>query len=639
MNSNRNEIKQKIKDRINFEARFREYYPELYRSTGNSFSPFRDETTPSFQCNKDFGYDHGSCESYDIFTLYEHRFNCSFQTAFDALRIEAGISDPPKRSRATGTKKEIVAYDYVDERGLLLYQNVRFEPKDFRTRRPDPDKTGEWIWNLNGIKRVPFKLPELLAAAKDQPVFVCEGEKDTLAMIGMGFVATSVGSASNGCGTLKKHGAVSYFEDRSVIIIADKDDNGRKYAQEAAPIYVKVAQSVKIIEIPGERIKDPADFYETHGAAGKAIIESIVDATTQFNPQTGKLVKGSGNQTAEVTKPATKKKRKEKVLSEQAVELLQNEYDLQGWKTTEGDKWVTVKYDGHYCFYNTKGDPFKSFLRNAYRKRYGVTLKNNSCKDAVDDIESICEMSHDTHKIHVRFFYEKGKAALDLCDAGWNQIEITSADWEIRPQTEPRFKRVAETLPLPMPEYSPTAIDDFLNVLTVTNKTHRLLIKCWLIVACIENIPRPILLLNGAPGGAKSGLATAIRETIDPNVLDRMMPNWDDLRTLKIALGHCGIVTLENQSGLQARAVNLLCGVATGAVLVDRTLYLNDELSVMRIKKPVIMTSIAPSSIQPDFLDRCLIINRERIRPEESKTEEEVNSFRGVATEGFTLDL
>ena len=108
---------------------------------------------------------------------------------------------------------------------------------------------------------------------------------------------------------------------------------------------------------------------------------------------------------------------------------------------------------------------------------------------------------------------------------------------KLEPQTEPRFKRVGTTWPLPMPEYSPTAIDDFLNVLTVTNKTHRLLIKCWLIVACIENIPRPILLLNGAPGGAKSGLATAIRETIDPNVLDRMMPNWDDLKNTQNSIG------------------------------------------------------------------------------------------------------
>ncbi len=34
-------------------------------------------------------------------------------------------------------KPHIVAtYDYRDERGTLLYQSVRYEPKDFRQRRP-----------------------------------------------------------------------------------------------------------------------------------------------------------------------------------------------------------------------------------------------------------------------------------------------------------------------------------------------------------------------------------------------------------------------------------------------------------------------------------------------------------------------
>jgi putative DNA primase/helicase len=43
-------------------------------------------------------------------------------------------------------KRRIVAtYDYTDETGVLLFQCVRYLPKDFRQRRPDPDKPGKWI--------------------------------------------------------------------------------------------------------------------------------------------------------------------------------------------------------------------------------------------------------------------------------------------------------------------------------------------------------------------------------------------------------------------------------------------------------------------------------------------------------------
>jgi hypothetical protein len=42
----------------------------------------------------------------------------------------------------------VKTYDYEDESGTLLYQCVRYEPKDFRQRRPDG--RGRWIWNLKG---------------------------------------------------------------------------------------------------------------------------------------------------------------------------------------------------------------------------------------------------------------------------------------------------------------------------------------------------------------------------------------------------------------------------------------------------------------------------------------------------------
>ena len=76
----------------------------------------------------------------------------------------------------TSSRARIVAaYPYRDESGSnLLYEVVRFEPKDFRQRRPGPNGEG-WTWNLNGTRRVLYNLPEVLAA---KSVLICEGEKD-----------------------------------------------------------------------------------------------------------------------------------------------------------------------------------------------------------------------------------------------------------------------------------------------------------------------------------------------------------------------------------------------------------------------------------------------------------------------------
>ncbi len=72
---------------------------------------------------------------------------------------------------AAATSKSITAtYDYHDERGALLFQVVRFEPKDFRQRRPDG---GGWSWSVAGVRRVVYRLHEL---AEIRRVYHVEGE-------------------------------------------------------------------------------------------------------------------------------------------------------------------------------------------------------------------------------------------------------------------------------------------------------------------------------------------------------------------------------------------------------------------------------------------------------------------------------
>src|SRR6202035_662934 len=53
-------------------------------------------------------------------------------------------------------KPAIVAeYNYTDENGELLYQVVRYCPKDFRQRTPDGN--GGWIWRKEG-RQVLYRL-------------------------------------------------------------------------------------------------------------------------------------------------------------------------------------------------------------------------------------------------------------------------------------------------------------------------------------------------------------------------------------------------------------------------------------------------------------------------------------------------
>jgi hypothetical protein len=107
---------------------------------------------------------------------------CSTTQILGAMGLRAAdlFSDPPAPQ-----KREVAVYDYADERGTVLYQVVRFEPKTFRQRRPDG--AGGHIWNLKGIRRVLYRLPDL----KDKPaVVIVEGEKDVDALWNLGIPAT-----------------------------------------------------------------------------------------------------------------------------------------------------------------------------------------------------------------------------------------------------------------------------------------------------------------------------------------------------------------------------------------------------------------------------------------------------------------
>src|SRR6516225_8942013 len=114
---------------------------------------------------------------------------------WELLTIKGGMGkgEAIKWLRQSGilaeTRKRIVAaYDYRDESGELLFQVVRFEPKDFRQRRPNGH--GGWTCQVKGTRQVPYRLPELIAASLETPVWIVEGEKDVDRLASLGFAAT-----------------------------------------------------------------------------------------------------------------------------------------------------------------------------------------------------------------------------------------------------------------------------------------------------------------------------------------------------------------------------------------------------------------------------------------------------------------
>jgi len=108
----------------------------------------------------------------------------------DRQRQNHNRNETKHNGTGNSSPRIVATYNYVDESGHKLFEVVRFEPKSFRQRRPDG--CGGHIPNLDGVRLVPYRLPELIeAVASNHVVFVVEGEKDADNLSAIGIAATT----------------------------------------------------------------------------------------------------------------------------------------------------------------------------------------------------------------------------------------------------------------------------------------------------------------------------------------------------------------------------------------------------------------------------------------------------------------
>ncbi len=201
---------------------------------------------------------------------------CSSEQVWSALHLNGS------------SRREIAAYDYRNESGELLYQAVRFEPKDFRQRKPDG--VGGWEWKLNGVPRKLYRLPEILKSNPAKTVLIVEGERDADNLAQLGLVATTnVG----GAGKWRDEYSET-LRGRKVVILPDNDEPGRKHARQVAHSLQGIAESIKVVELPGLPEKGDATDWLALGNGIKELRE-LVDATAVFEPVVAPKASSNGS--------------------------------------------------------------------------------------------------------------------------------------------------------------------------------------------------------------------------------------------------------------------------------------------------------------------------------------------------------
>jgi len=234
-------------------------------------SPLRpDSDSGAFACKPECWVDHVTKEKGSILDLVARvEFDGDLFRASEKLGQYYRLS--PKQV-AQKARKLVKAYDYHDpETGELLHQTVRYEPKEFRQRRPDPKDSSKWIYNLKDIKPVLYRI-----SAWQGLKWVCivGGEKDADNLLALNVPATT---NPMGEGNWKDH-YNDYFKDKLVVILPDNDTPGLAHAHDVAKRLLPIAKGVKIVQLAGLQDKEDVSDWLAAGHKATELLPIIKDA-------------------------------------------------------------------------------------------------------------------------------------------------------------------------------------------------------------------------------------------------------------------------------------------------------------------------------------------------------------------------
>ena len=195
---------------------------------------------------------------------------CSQEEVITGLK-DRGLWSEEQRPREP---KIVDTYKYTDETGNALFETIRFEPKDFRQRGSDG------TWGIRGIKRVPYRLPNVLEAIKrGEVVYIVEGEKDvhTAERIGLAATCNPMG-ADSGDGNKWFKEFANYFIGARVCVVPDNDPAGHRHGEWVINTLINKAKEIRMA-VP-QSGKDLTDWVESGAtkedieAASKSVFES-----------------------------------------------------------------------------------------------------------------------------------------------------------------------------------------------------------------------------------------------------------------------------------------------------------------------------------------------------------------------------
>ncbi|UGQ15495.1 hypothetical protein LO772_19370 [Yinghuangia sp. ASG 101] len=528
----------------------------------------------------------------------------------------ADLYDEPKTERQHMRPQVVAEYRYADEHGEVLSVVKRYEPgfngerKTFRQYRPDGQA------GVRGIRRVPYNLPRVIrAAAAGEVVAVVEGEKDADRLGALGMTATTnIGGAGKWQDAYAQH----FVGVSETVVIADRDEPGRKHAAQVAESLRKVGVRVRVVEpVAGKDVSDHLD-------AGKRFAELVdVDQAVERSEQG---VQGSEESGEGRRGPS------------QASLLVKLARERYGFFMSDDGRPYAVKTDGPNTALPLRGRAgLRSSLARLYTDANGGSVPSQSAlADAMTVLEGIATDA-EPEQLHLRVARHDDRIIVDLATSDGRCVSIGPDGWTREPSSPVLFRRSGAMKPLPEPVRDGDGLAKLRDLLNTDEEGFRLLVA-WLVACFIPDLPHPILTFRGEQGTGKSYAAKMVIGIVDPSgAPKRTAPR--DIKAWATQAFNSWALCLDNVSIIPDWLSDALCRAVTGDGIVDRALYTDDDVVVLEFRRVLAMTTIDAGALAGDLAERLVTIELHTIPDAKRREEGEMDAAYADAHAGILASL
>ena len=291
--------------------------------------------------------------------------------------------------------------------------------------------------------------------------------------------------------------------------------------------------------------------------------------------------------------------------------------DIETYRTSMDETYVTIQIRENNV--NVKSERFKKWIVSQFYNIESKIPTNDNIAKIILLLESRAMNEVNEVLVERRCATVVNCIYYDLKDDSCNVVKVSRDGWEIIKDPPVIFARTKTMYRQVTPERNGN-LDILDKWFRYKDENHLILQKVILVASLIPNIARPIQVLHGEKGSSKTSTMKLVRDIIDPAIVPVVsIPKTTDDLAVYISKNY--VPCFDNIDTISNQVSDLLCIAVTGGGHTKRKLYTDDEEQVMFFQRFIVLNGINVVATRPDLLDRCILLELERIPPNERKEE------------------